>query len=250
MGLLGHQSDVSPTELDAKIRELPYKGGWRFNDDQKRCLPGTRKDFLEHITKWVEAPNSKHGLVLLGQAGTGKSSIAHEVAQHFEKTFGRKVRKTMLTSSSRHLRVISPIVILLSNSLSGRSSRIIRLFAIAEVIVRSLKASFLNRSKTYLGLFLVQFSSLSMHWMRAEMERAKMDYIHSLLDILSTSLHSSAYSLPQGQNMASNLHSPERHLSALSTWMIPNWLPRPRKTYAYIFGRCFIRTCSRSMASN
>jgi NACHT domain len=79
-----YRSDPSTTELDAKIRELPYKGGWRFDDDQKRCLPGTRKDFLEHIMKWVENPNSKHGLVLLGQAGTGKSSIAHEVARHFE----------------------------------------------------------------------------------------------------------------------------------------------------------------------
>jgi AAA ATPase domain len=72
------------TELDAKIREMPYKGGWRFGDE-KRCLPGTRKDFLDHIFKWVENPESERGLVLLGQAGTGKSSIAHEVARRFEK---------------------------------------------------------------------------------------------------------------------------------------------------------------------
>jgi hypothetical protein len=32
------------------IRDLPYKGGWRFGDE-KRCLEGTREDFLEHITK-------------------------------------------------------------------------------------------------------------------------------------------------------------------------------------------------------
>jgi NACHT domain len=36
--------------------------------------------------KWVENPKSKRGLVLLGQAGTGKSSIAHEVARRFDKT--------------------------------------------------------------------------------------------------------------------------------------------------------------------
>jgi AAA ATPase domain len=58
-------------------------GGWRFGDE-KRCLPGTREDFLDHIFKWVENPESERGLVLLGQAGTGKSSIAHEVARHFE----------------------------------------------------------------------------------------------------------------------------------------------------------------------
>jgi DNA replication protein DnaC len=64
-------------ELDAKIREIPYKGGWQFND--KRCLPGTRGGFLDHIIKWVENPESDYVLVLLGQAGTGKSCIAHEI---------------------------------------------------------------------------------------------------------------------------------------------------------------------------
>jgi AAA ATPase domain len=70
--------------LDAKIREMPYKGGWRFGDE-KRCLPSTREDFLDCILKWVENSESERGLVLLGQAGTGKSSIAHEVARRLEK---------------------------------------------------------------------------------------------------------------------------------------------------------------------
>jgi NACHT domain len=62
---------------------LPYKGGWRHGD-KKRCLPGTREDFLDYIIKWVENPESDRALVLLGQAGTGKSSIAHEAARRFE----------------------------------------------------------------------------------------------------------------------------------------------------------------------
>jgi AAA ATPase domain len=62
---------------------LPHKGGWRFGDE-KRCLPGTREDFLDHIVKWIQNPKSKRGLVLFGQAGTGKSSIAHEVARRFD----------------------------------------------------------------------------------------------------------------------------------------------------------------------
>jgi NACHT domain len=70
--------------MSAIIRELPYKGGWRFGDE-KRCLPGTREDFLDHITTWVENPKSQRGLALLGQAGTGKSSIAHEVARRFNR---------------------------------------------------------------------------------------------------------------------------------------------------------------------
>jgi AAA ATPase domain len=70
-------------EMGTIIRDLPYKGGWRFGDE-KRCLEGTREEFLDFIIKWVENPESKRGLVLLGQAGTGKSSIAHEIARRFD----------------------------------------------------------------------------------------------------------------------------------------------------------------------
>ena len=43
--------------------------------------------FLDFITNWVNDPNpnSERGLVLFGQAGTGKSSIAHEIARLFDK---------------------------------------------------------------------------------------------------------------------------------------------------------------------
>lgn len=33
---------------------------------------------------WINDPNSEQGFVLLGQAGTGKSSIAHEIAHRFD----------------------------------------------------------------------------------------------------------------------------------------------------------------------
>ena len=46
---------------------------------------GTRVTFLEFIINWVNNPASERGLVLLGQAGTGKSSIAHEIARLFDK---------------------------------------------------------------------------------------------------------------------------------------------------------------------
>jgi hypothetical protein len=45
---------------------------------------GTREDFLDYVIKWVENPKSERVLVLLDQAGTGKSSIAHEIARPFE----------------------------------------------------------------------------------------------------------------------------------------------------------------------
>ena len=70
------------TEIDAKIREIPYGTGSRFIPD-KGCLAGTRMAFLDFIVDWVDDPTSERCLVLFGQAGTGKSSIAHEVARRF-----------------------------------------------------------------------------------------------------------------------------------------------------------------------
>ena len=72
------------TALDAKIEQIPYKGGSRFSP-QKGCLPGTRVAFLDFIVNWVNNPVSERSLVLFGLAGTGKSSIAHEIARRFNQ---------------------------------------------------------------------------------------------------------------------------------------------------------------------
>jgi len=72
------------TEVDAKIREIPYGTGSRFTPN-KGCLTGTRTAFLDFIVNWVNDPDSGRSLVLFGQAGTGKSSIAHEIARRFDK---------------------------------------------------------------------------------------------------------------------------------------------------------------------
>ncbi|KAH9476959.1 Vegetative incompatibility protein HET-E-1 [Psilocybe cubensis] len=72
--------------IDIKMNEFPYKPGWRSisNVERNGCLPGTRTDFLNYITRWVDDPSSKPGLVLLGKAGTGKSTIGHEIALRFQ----------------------------------------------------------------------------------------------------------------------------------------------------------------------
>ena len=73
---------MTVTEMDAKIKEIPYGTGSRFTPD-KGCLSGTRTAFLDFIVDWVNDPTSERCLVLFGLAGTGKSSIAHEVARRF-----------------------------------------------------------------------------------------------------------------------------------------------------------------------
>jgi hypothetical protein len=69
-------------EINAAIREIPYGTGSRFIL-AKGCLAGTRTAFFDFIVNWVNNPTSERCLVLFGQAGTGKSSIAHEVARRF-----------------------------------------------------------------------------------------------------------------------------------------------------------------------
>ncbi|KAI0261971.1 hypothetical protein BC834DRAFT_1043716 [Gloeopeniophorella convolvens] len=76
------QKEIADIGLEAMIGEIPYGTGSRFRPD-KGCIPGTRAAFLEYILNWANDPDSAHTLVLFGQAGTGKSSIAHEVARRF-----------------------------------------------------------------------------------------------------------------------------------------------------------------------
>ena len=71
------------TDLEQKIGEIPYRTRWRY-DIKTDYIPGTRTDFLDYIARWVANPDSKRGLVLFGQAGTGKSSIAQEIARRFQ----------------------------------------------------------------------------------------------------------------------------------------------------------------------
>jgi len=78
------QSNRTCPDLDTKF---PFVQGARFNPE-KGCLPGTRVKFLDAIADWVNNvdPSSAKALVLFGQAGTGKSSIAHEIANRFYRT--------------------------------------------------------------------------------------------------------------------------------------------------------------------
>src|SRR6266545_7236865 len=76
-------SMISP-DLDMKLHELSYGEGTEF-DRHKGCLPQTRLKFLDAIVQWINDPDpsSPKVLVLFGQAGMGKSSIAHEIAHRY-----------------------------------------------------------------------------------------------------------------------------------------------------------------------
>ncbi|KAH9054119.1 hypothetical protein EDB87DRAFT_139742 [Lactarius vividus] len=104
-------TQLSDVALDVKIEQIPYRKGSRFTPD-KRCLPGTRTDILDFIFKWVNNPASERGLVLFGQAGTGKSSIAHEIARRFDEMGGltssfifirKEIQKEQSRTNAYHL---------------------------------------------------------------------------------------------------------------------------------------------------
>jgi len=81
--LFMHLMQTNPTRPDLDTK-FPFVQGARFNPE-KGCLPGTRLKFLDAIIDWANNvdPLSPKALVLFGQAGTGKSSIAHEIANIF-----------------------------------------------------------------------------------------------------------------------------------------------------------------------
>jgi hypothetical protein len=61
--------------------------GARFNshaeEHNARCLPNTRTNLLDEITRWANDKEGKSIFWLSGMAGTGKSTIARTIAQSF-----------------------------------------------------------------------------------------------------------------------------------------------------------------------
>lgn len=66
------------------LNEMPYARGAGFISG-KRCISGTRQRLIDQIVEWVNNNTSQRILFLSGQAGTGKSAIAHTIADIFRK---------------------------------------------------------------------------------------------------------------------------------------------------------------------
>ncbi|THG97505.1 hypothetical protein EW026_g4501 [Hermanssonia centrifuga] len=91
---------VQRSAIKADLSDMLYSKGSAMDDEDKACLDGTRTGILNTATNWVNSdppdpPESSESpephqnvLLLIGEAGTGKSAIAHSMAQRF-KTLGR-----------------------------------------------------------------------------------------------------------------------------------------------------------------
>jgi predicted Zn-ribbon and HTH transcriptional regulator len=60
-----------------RLTEGLNTGGWHSD---RRCLPGTRTQYMDRIWEWVRSPDGPALCWLNGVAGSGKSAISHELA--------------------------------------------------------------------------------------------------------------------------------------------------------------------------
>ncbi|KAG6330301.1 hypothetical protein ID866_8787 [Astraeus odoratus] len=74
---------------EINLMGIAYADGVGLNKT-KRCLDGTRTEVLKEIINWIEDPraDSQRIFWLYGQAGKGKSAIAHTIA-HCAKSIGK-----------------------------------------------------------------------------------------------------------------------------------------------------------------
>ncbi|KZP11939.1 hypothetical protein FIBSPDRAFT_837088 [Athelia psychrophila] len=78
-------NQVETTATNLILKELRYAADASY-EPSKACLPGTRKDALDEIHRWInkaDGDDTARLLVLTGVAGFGKSAIANSVAQHY-----------------------------------------------------------------------------------------------------------------------------------------------------------------------
>ena len=81
----GHLLAEPNTGETVELSQLAYADGAGL-DTSKLCLEGTRVDLLESIIDWINGSelDSTQILWLYGQAGKGKSAIAHTIASWFK----------------------------------------------------------------------------------------------------------------------------------------------------------------------
>ena len=86
IGVVRASSDIHNAAEDLDLNSIPYVGGAGL-DTRKICLEGTRHEILDEITTWINntEDDTTRILWLHGEAGTGKSSIAHTIADRFKK---------------------------------------------------------------------------------------------------------------------------------------------------------------------
>ncbi|KZT54194.1 WD40 repeat-like protein [Calocera cornea HHB12733] len=78
-------ADIKDLAVAMELRDIFYTRGAGY-EIGKTCLPGTRAALLDDITAWASSDvvDTPRTYLLLGRAGTGKSTVAHTIAGRFD----------------------------------------------------------------------------------------------------------------------------------------------------------------------
>ncbi|KZP14717.1 hypothetical protein FIBSPDRAFT_935616 [Athelia psychrophila] len=104
------------------LDKLAYAGGVSWNPDMT-CLPGTRATILSIIDPWARSLDGQNVCWLKGVAGSGKSAIAHTIAQSLHKDgrlassfffnrndTSRNTPQLLVTTIARDIAMIHPAI--------------------------------------------------------------------------------------------------------------------------------------------
>ncbi|KAG2150643.1 uncharacterized protein EDB93DRAFT_1327918 [Suillus bovinus] len=123
------------------LSDMPYAAAAGL-DTTKQCLPGTRMAILSQITEWINdsRDTAQRVMWLSGPAGTGKSAIAHTIANWFNDSGGLGScfcfdRRS--GADERHKKVFSTI----ARDLADRDPEIRRALANAVEHAKALKST-------------------------------------------------------------------------------------------------------------
>jgi hypothetical protein len=77
--------EMANDSIFSKLPRLDEASFDSYDQDEDKCLPGTRTELLQEITEWGLSPNSQCIFWLNGMAGTGKSTVSRTVAASFKE---------------------------------------------------------------------------------------------------------------------------------------------------------------------
>lgn len=105
---------------------MPYAGGASLGAKKKSCMDGTRTEILSDISRWIESCSSEtqHAQIMLlhGGAGTGKSSIAHTIAQQYLSSANGHLGVSFAFDKNEADRSASKLLPTIARNLSGLPS--------------------------------------------------------------------------------------------------------------------------------
>ncbi|TDL19129.1 hypothetical protein BD410DRAFT_450951 [Rickenella mellea] len=109
-------------DLDTSFNALPRVNGAPYNskerDFQRGCLEGTREDILLKVHEWADN-DSPLLFWLNGLAGTGKTTIAHTIAEYYDKR-GQLGASFFFSRDQQHRRETRHLFPTLALQLGGR----------------------------------------------------------------------------------------------------------------------------------